>query len=336
MVTSGTASTGSCAARCALAGNPSDGHGGAVVATTIEAIRARVIVSDSDVFRIDGSPSEFRSVEELATTPGSGHAGRDDPLIPATLVALERHLGADLRPVRIAVETTIPRSVGLAGSSAIVIATMRALAAADPGAPWAHRIRSDPTLVASLALAAERDVLGIAAGLQDRVVQSFGGTVSMEFGTDQVHDIDGLRHRLRAGTYRSVPSPPGALVVAFRPDAGADSGAVHGRVDRSDPAFGRAMENSAEQARRAVRAIESGDHVALGRAMDATFDLRASVMELDRRHVEMIELARRHGASANYTGSGGAIVLLTADHESMTPVRAALRRELGCRDLVVN
>lgn len=326
MVQPGMISTASCPARAALAGNPSDGHGGAVVATVIESLRATVTITEADMFRLGPLAPPFDSIDQLVGDFPTVGPDADQPLVPAALVTLREHLGAALRPVSINVETTIPRSLGLAGSSAIVIATMLALAPLHDGATWAARLRDDPSLLASLALKAERDVLGIAAGLQDRVVQSFGGTVAMEFGDRHRRTIDGLM----AGTYRSLRSPPGAMAIAYRPESAGDSGSVHGQVAGSDTAFVAAMIESAGQARRAARAIESADPVDLGRAMDATFDLRASVMDLDPRHVAMIDVARSWGAAANYTGSGGAIVLLAVDHASLAPVCAALRNELGC------
>lgn len=325
-------STASCPARCALAGNPSDGHGGAVVATTIEPIRATVQVRDSDTFRIAGRDLALDSIAAVVEHVRADGPGDEHPLVAATLVALHEILGATLRPVTIEVHTTIPRSLGLAGSSAIVIATIRALIAHQPDETWARRLDTDRSLLASLALAAERDVLGIAAGLQDRVVQSFGGTVAMDFGPGHRRTIDGLE----AGTYRSLSPPPGVLLVAYRPETATASGAVHGSVDASDHEFASAMQTLGRQAHRAAHAIEVGDAEALGRAMSATFDVRASVMDLDPRHVEMIEVARRHGAAANYTGSGGAVVVLTASAGAMTPVREALHGELGCRTLPVS
>lgn len=324
-------STASCPARCALAGNPSDGHGGAVVATTIDAIRATAQVRDSHKFRIVGTDLALDSIDAVVEHVSADGPGDDQPLVTATLVALHQIIGATLQPVTIDVHTTIPRSLGLAGSSAIVIATIRALIAHHRDEAWARRLETDRSLLASLALAAERDVLGIAAGLQDRVVQSFGGTVAMDFGPGHRHTI----HGLEAGTYRSLPPPPGVLLVAFRPETATASGAVHGSVDPSDREFASAMQTLARHAHHAARAIEVGDAEALGRAMSATFDVRASVMELDPRHVEMVEVARRHGAAANYTGSGGAVVVLTASAGAMARVREALHGELGCRTLPV-
>jgi hypothetical protein len=53
------------------------------------------------------------------------------------------------------------------------------------------------------------------------------------------------------------------------------------------------------------------------------------MMELDVRHVAMIERARACGAGANYTGSGGAIAAVCRDESHRVEVTAALR-EIGC------
>ena len=322
-------------ARAALAGNPSDGHGGAVVATVVPSVAATVTARVTDRFELGGgwshgSIGELRNrLDAGARHDGARHDGErqdgEQSLVAAALITLHRHLGAEPAPVRVDVHSTIPRSVGLAGSSAIVIAAMRAVAELHPTEPWGRSL-SDPELLASLALAAERDVLGIAAGLQDRVVQSFGGTVAMEFGDAAMHRIAGLE----VGTYRPLGALPDGLFVAYRPDTAGDSGAVHGAVDPTDAAVKAAMQRAAVAARTAAAAIDAGDACALGAAMDQTFDQRAAVMDLDHRHVEMVEVARANGASANYTGSGGAVVVLADDDRA---VRALERN--GCRILTL-
>lgn len=314
-----------CPARAALAGNPSDGHGGAVVATVVPAVGASVRVGASDRFVVDGVELDCDSLDDMEELVRSD-IGSAQPLVPATLVALYRFVDVVIEPVAIDVVTTIPRSVGLAGSSAIVIAAIRAVIGHHRGAPWADRLAGSPSLVASVALAAERDVLGIAAGLQDRVVQAFDGTVAMEFGGSHRRVIDGLT----AGSYQRLgPLPPG-LFVAYRAATAGHSGAVHSAVDASDPAFVTAMEACAFEARRARAAIEAGDATELGAAMDATFELRASVMDLEPAHVAMVETARTHGAFANYTGSGGAIIVLPPDPRAAATTRSALIDDLEC------
>ena len=63
--------------------------------------------------------------------------------------------------------------------------------------------------------------------------------------------------------------------------------------------------------------------------MNATYDLRALMIDLTPGHIEMIQAARAAGAAANYTGSGGAIVVLSADVETEDAARQSLKR-LGC------
>jgi glucuronokinase len=64
----------------------------------------------------------------------------------------------------------------------------------------------------------------------------------------------------------------------------------------------------AAAARRARDALVAEDHRGFAASVDQTFDLRRRLMALDGLCVEMVDAARSRGASANYTGSGGAIV----------------------------
>ena len=127
--------------------------------------------------------------------------------------------------------TTIPRGVGLGGSSAIVIATAaRAVRAASAssstrrGSP-ASRSRSRPRSS------------GSRPGLQDRVAQAYGGLTFMDFAAMRFEPLD------------PATLPP--LVIAWREDAAADSGSVH---DGLRARFGRGDTTVAE----AMRALAPG------------------------------------------------------------------------------
>lgn len=308
-------------ARAALAGNPSDGHGGAVVATIVPSLTATVSIERASHFSFTGSPVRFTSIGEVSDWIERGEYEGDEPLVQAALTALHQRFQAELSPFEVRVATTIPRSLGLAGSSAIVIATMQTMIAAHRDDLWPRELIERPELIASLALVAERDILGIAAGLQDRVVQTLGGTVAMEFGQEHMRTV----HGLQIGSYRQVGPLPDGVFVAYRSGTAGDSGTVHGAVDVNRGAFRRSMAHSADAARAAADAIDRGDAGALGAAMDATFDQRALTFALDPAHVEMIDVARASGASANYTGSGGGIVVLAPD-----PRAAVALGDLGC------
>ena len=308
-------------ARAALAGNPSDGHGGAVVATVVPALAATVSFESDTHFGFTGSTARFASITDVAEWVERGDFEGDQPLMQAALTVLHRRLDADLSPHDLRFVTTIPRSLGLAGSSAIVTATILAMIGSHQDDLWAHELVDRFELIPSLALEAERDVLGITAGLQDRVVQIFDGTVAMEFGPDHLR----TDHGLDIGSYRRLGPLPDGMFVAYRDGTSQDSGLVHGSAATDSAAFQQAMERAATAARAAADAIDRGDALALGRAMDATFDERAMAFDLDPAHVEMIEVARDAGASANYTGSGGSIVVLAPDNRAAD----ALRR-IGC------
>jgi glucuronokinase len=303
MSPSGSAS-GTAPARAALAGNPSDGYGGAVLALCLPALRARVRVA----------PARGWDVRPAAAAP----------LVRAAAARFGRWHRRDpdaAGPLQARVHTTIPREVGLAGSSAIVVATLRALGALH-GAP----IGVDE--LPEVALAAETEELGIAAGLQDRVAQARGGLVFMDFAQDAG----------RPAVQELAPALLPDLLVAWRASQAAPSGVTHaGLRERAaaEPALVRAaMARLAAHARAGRDALRAGDAAALRAAMDGSLDERASLVELDPRHVAMVEAFRACGGSANYTGSGGAVVGVVPDPRRRADVLARLAA-LGCGTLQV-
>ena len=285
------AGEGAAHARAALAGNPSDGYGGAVLAVTVETHGAR---------------ASARRAEMLAVRPAS-------PLVEATVRRFARERAPAALSTEVSWRTTVPRSVGLGGSSAIVIAVLRALVDLYGG-------EIGPAELAELALATEVQELGIAAGLQDRVTQAYGGLVFMDFDRGSG---PARYERLAVDLL-----PP--LLVAWRADASGDSGAVHGPLrDRhasGEPAVVAAMAELGALAREAREALVGSDQPRFSRCVDASFDVRRRLLELDPRHVEMIECARACGAGANYAGSGGAIVAVCCDGLGQV---TRLGRELG-------
>ena len=280
---------GSALARAALAGNPSDGYGGAVLAVTLPCWEARATVTPAGEPRVEPS----------------------SPLVEATVRRFTRELGA--QPVTVRWETSIPQSVGLGGSSALIIAVTRALSDL-------HEVQLEPAALAAFALAVETEELGIVAGLQDRVAQSFGGLTFMDFSGGPA--------------YESLePSLLPELLIAWLGDAAGDSGAIHGdlrrRHDQGDPLLRDAMGALADAARDARDALLADDPQAFCACLDRTFEERRQMMRLDPRCVEMVEVARSAGGAANYTGSGGAIVVAATDAAVLRRAGAQLER-LGC------
>src|SRR5581483_12186374 len=105
-----TTATGRAFARAALAGNPSDAFGGATLAVPIRELAAEVTIATA---RSQKGSDPFRHPEALRLVQAAQRRLAREMDIPAVEV--------------VAVRTTIPREVGLGGSSAIVIAALRAM-----------------------------------------------------------------------------------------------------------------------------------------------------------------------------------------------------------------
>jgi len=121
-----------------LLGNPSDGYGGRAIAFPFFDFGARVRLEPADHFAIVPGPSDaldFDSLREAATALRRRGCYGGVRLLRAAVLrfaeaspALREIADDDPRlRFRLRYESDIPRQVGLAGSSAIVVAALRAL-----------------------------------------------------------------------------------------------------------------------------------------------------------------------------------------------------------------
>jgi glucuronokinase len=215
-------------------------------------------------------------------------------------------------------QTTIPRQVGLAGSSAIIVATLRCLMEFyDVHLP----IEVQPTFV----LLVEQDELGITVGLQDRVIQVYEGIVYMDFNSNHRRLIEGLP------CYWYEPMDPALLpplYVAHHESLGEPTEVFHGnireRFNRGEQTVVSAMRCFPELAASGREALISGDAERLAWLMNMNFDTRRSIYELPAWQIAMVETARRCGASAKFAGSGGAIVGTYCSEEIFECVKSSL------------
>jgi glucuronokinase len=183
----------------------------------------------------------------------------------------------------------------------------------------------------SLVLSVETEELGIAAGLQDRVVQAYEGLVYMDFARQRMQQHCGFQ----CGIYEPLdPALLPPLYVAFKPDVSTPTEVVHSnlraRFEQGEPAVLEAMDQLAELAVQAREAILAGNAERLGQLIDANFELRRSICRLPAGQVEMVERARRAGATAKFAGSGGAIVGTCPDDDTFRRLEADLGG-VGCR-----
>ncbi len=320
-------------ARAGLVGNPSDGYHGKTISLIVRNFRAEVVLYEWDELEIipaQDDHSRFASIADLAADVRlHGYYG-GIRLIKAAIKTFHdycrgRH-ALHGRNFSIRYASNIPRLVGLAGSSAIVVATLRALMTF-------YDVAIPRRVLPSLALQVERRELGIGAGLQDRVIQVYEGIVYMDFSPEASQVVDGLE----CGTYEPLSTHgPLPLYVAYRADASEPTERLHNdlrsRFERGERQVVDAMQRFAELASAAREALQQNDMAMLSRLIDENFDLRRRICPLARDHEAMVETARRAGASAKFAGSGGAIIGTYRDDGGFDRLRTALEA-IGCRVL---
>jgi glucuronokinase len=299
-------------ARAGLAGNPSDGYGGATLAVPVPSLTATVAVDAAPRVSIHGPRSQrsWRSAAEAVEHADRYGYDDGDRLVHAAVVVLTRAID-DIPEggFRLRWRTTIPRSVGLGGSSALVVATIRALSA-----HWTLELA--PIDVARLALAAELDELGIAAGWQDRLVQAHGQAVL----------VDASSNPPTAQPLRMADGVE--LFVAWDERGAAPSGELHAalraRFEAGDGDVRSAMSELAGCATKAAVAFEVGDRFGLAAAVEQTCRLRARIGALSEPTRRLLDAARSVGVAATSAGSGGAIAGVLPPRRARN-LRATLR-----------
>jgi glucuronokinase len=168
----------------------------------------------------------------------------------------------------------------------------------------------------------------------DRVIQVWGGLVSMDLRRHAMHDVDGYR----CGRYESLDSDllPD-LYLAYGHHMAEPTEVVHGDLARRYAAGdAHVLDTMAELASlvdAAIGALRTGDAHRFGALMDRNFELRRSVSHVADGHALMVERARAAGAPAKFAGSGGAIVGVLPDAETLARLRWEMK-EIGCEVLV--
>lgn len=318
-------------ARAGLIGNPSDGYFGKAISILLRNFRAEVVLYESPDLVIEPSGqdiSRFRSLAALMSdVRRHGYYG-GVRLIKATIHRFGTYCaeqGTELgqKNFTIAYTSDIPRLVGMAGSSAIITATLHALMTY-------YAVDIPKPVQANLILSVENKELGIGAGLQDRVIQVYGGAVYMDF--DQA-----IMARQGYGHYEEIdPGLLPGLYVAYDPDRAEGSERFHNHVralfDEGESRVVDAMHQFAAFAAEARDLLVAGQGARIGPLLNRNFDLRTSIYEISKENMAMIEAARSEGASAKFAGSGGAIIGTFEDKAMFERLRASLER-IGCHVL---
>ena len=297
-------------ARAGLIGNPSDGYRGKTISVVVPQFRAEVVLYEWDLLEVvlsQDDRSSFRGVADLVRdVQMHGYYG-GVRLVKATIKKFadycqRQQIEMHTRNFSIRYSTNIPRQVGMGGSSAIIIATLRCLMEF-------YDVEIPLDVQPSLALSVEAEELGIAAGLQDRVIQVFEGAVFMDFGEDAAQTKQGYS----CGYYEPLDAalfPP--LYISYNTDTSEPTEVFHNnlkaRFENGDIQVVSAMGKFAALAQQARDAVVAGRSEEIRSLLDENFDLRTSLCQLPPWQEDMVRAARTTGASAKFAGSGGAIV----------------------------
>jgi glucuronokinase len=310
-------------ARAGLVGNPSDGYFGKTISFIIRDFSAEVVLFESPELHIqqnERDESTFDSIEELARKVRQfGYYG-GIRLLKACVKRFFDYCGKHQIPLHgrnftLRYHSDVPPQVGMAGSSAIITACWRALTEF-------YGVEIPKHLVPSLVLSVENDELGIPAGLQDRVIQTYEGVVFMDFNRAHVE-------KLGYGLYEELDPkllPP--VYVAYTTHLSEGTEVFHndirGRWNRGEREVVSAMYQWANLAQRVRDMITAGDGDSIGPLLNENFDLRRRLYKISPGNIEMVETARDVGASAKFTGSGGAIVGTYTDDAMFDELKARL------------
>ena len=301
-------------ARAGLLGNPSDGYFGKTISIIIRNFGAIISLYESPELVIEPQEvdrNSFRSIHRLVESVSlTGYYG-GDRLIKAAIKKFYEYCQTQCirlhnKNFTVRYQSSIPRQVGLAGSSAIITATMRALMRF-------YEVEIPLPVLPSVILSAEMDELGINAGLQDRVIQVYEGCVFMDFDKEYLDPLN-------------LPK----MYLAYKTQLGKVSGkvlnTVKQRYDSGDELVLSSLNEIASLADKGRDAIKKRDYKLLNELINKNFDLRCKIMNISDSNHEMVNIARNCGASAKFSGSGGAIIGVYQDDEMLRRLVVNLKK----------
>lgn len=294
-------------ARAGFLGNPSDGYFGKTLSFAMSNFRARVLIYPSA--RLEIKPSKvdlpvFENLDDLyRITRWRGYYG-GIRIIQALIVRFidycrEQGIELEDRNFTLEYESNIPQRLGLGGSSAIITAALRALCRY-------YNLTVALPVQANLALETETRELQVPAGLQDRVIQAYQGLVYMDFARE-------LMEGRGYGAYERLdPQLLPNVYIAYRTSLGEGTEVFHSNLRErwrtGDPEVVEAMKTWAGYAAEGRDCLLRRDYRRLDYLINANFDLRARIYQIDTGNLQMVHTARSVGATSKFAGSGGAIV----------------------------
>ena len=293
--------------RAAVIGNPSDGYYGKTIAFVFSNFSTKVQLYETPRLEIHPQKLDSTSYDNIESLVGdinyAGYYG-GMRLIKGMIKVFYQYCEKNKIKLKdknfsISYDSNIPLRLGLAGSSAILTACLKALC-------LFYEVYIPPAIFANQVLSVETNELGISAGLQDRVAQAFEKPVYMNFDKK-------IMVKQGYGDYEVISTKnfPN-FYIAFRKNLSEGTEVVHNnlkaRFNIGEPVVLEAMKRWGEITVEFKQALSEGDNKKIHELINENFDLRRSLIPISKGNIEMIELARMVGASSKFTGSGGAII----------------------------
>lgn len=282
-------------ARVGLLGNPSDHFGGKCLSFTFDK-KAQVFVTKNNRLEINGTQGQSFDLN---------YNGSND-LVKAVIKILR----IENRDFKITYDSEIPPGVGLAGSSAISTATIKAL-------NEYFNLNLDSFKIAKISRSVENEELNIFQGFQDGYSVTFGGIIYMDFAANNF----------------VIKKIPKKIIPCFLCLSGAvkkNSGVVHNFIDKERQDVVNYMKQIASLVEQGVKTILDEDWEKLGILMNKNRELRNYVYPILKKDKEVADFAISSGAfGVKLTGSGGAVAVLT-DQEDENKVFEAMKEKYIC------
>lgn len=312
-------------ARAGLLGNPSDGFFGKTISISVRNFGTSISLYESPELHIELQPqdsSTFKSIYHLRDSVSMLGYNGGIPLIKAGIKKFtdyceQNSIRLPNRNFTVRYRSSIPRQVGMSGSSAIVVALFRALL-------QFYKVDIPLEKLPQLVLASETEELGITAGLQDRVIQCYEGCVYMDFDK-QLIESQGYGHYERLN-----PTLLPKLYVAYNTHLSKVSGKVHSdvraRFDRGEAQVIDVLGKIAQCAEDGRKALAENRPDDLHELANMNFDLRCQIYNVSESNKELVRAARACGASAKFAGSGGTIIGTYRDDDMLNRLFVELKK----------
>ena len=312
-------------ARAGLLGNPSDGFFGKTISISVRNFGTSISLYESPDLHIEPQPqdsSTFKSMYHLRDSVSMLGYNGGIPLIKAGIKKFadyceKNQIRLPNRNFTVRYRSSIPRQVGMSGSSAIVVALFRALM-------QFYKVEIPLEILPQLVMTSETEELGIAAGLQDRVIQCYEGCVYMDFDENLIKSQGhGLYERLAP---ELLPNLYGAYNTQLSKVSGKVHSDVRARFDRGEAEVIDVLGQIASRAEEGRKALLEGRPEDLHELMNQNFDLRCQIYNVSDSNKQLINAARACGASAKFAGSGGTIIGTYRDDDMLNRLFVELKK----------